>query len=90
MPGGSEITAKLICSPRDRRLIGAQIMGEGASLRANFISLAMRFKLQVDAFERIETCYAPPNAPVWDPMTLAAQALRRKLEVHEARLDHSG
>lgn len=81
MPDRKEATVKLICDPRDRRLIGAQIVGEeGASWRANFASLAMQAGLTVDQFRRIETCYAPPLAPVWDPLTLAAHALERKLE----------
>jgi len=81
MPDGREVTAKLLCDSRDGRLIGAQVVGEeNASWRANFASLAMRAKLTVHEFRRMETCYAPPLAPVWDPLTLAAHALERKLE----------
>jgi hypothetical protein len=36
--------------------------------------------LTVAEFEQIETCYSPPVAPVWDPVTIAAQALLRKLQ----------
>jgi len=81
MPGIVEVTAKLLCNSKDRRLIGAQIVGEeNASWRANFASLAMHEKLVVHEFRRMETCYAPPLAPIWDPLTLAARALERKLE----------
>ncbi len=81
MPDATEVTVKLLCSPKDGRLIGAQIVGEeNASWRANFASLAMHARLTVHEFRRMETCYAPPLAPVWDPLTLAAHALERKLE----------
>lgn len=81
MPDPKEVTAKLLCDSERNVLIGAQIVGkEGAPWRANFASLAMRMKLTVHEFRRLETCYAPPLAPVWDPLTLAAHALERKLE----------
>jgi len=81
MPDAKDVTVKLLCNPENRRLIGAQIVGEeDASWRANFASLAMQTKLTVDEFKRMETCYAPPLAPVWDPLTLATHALERKLE----------
>jgi len=80
MPDAQEVTVKLLCNPKDGRLVGAQIVGEGASWRANFASLAMHAKLTVYEFRRMETCYSPPLAPVWDPLTLAAHALERKLE----------
>lgn len=81
MPGGTEVTVKLLCDARDGRLVGAQIVGgEDASWRANFASLAMHMRLTVQEFRKKETCYAPPVSPVWDPLTLAARALERKLE----------
>src|SRR5438309_1652421 len=62
------------------KLIGAQLVGEeGATLRCNFASMAAHLGLTVQDFSEIETCYSPPLAPVWDPVTIAAQALLRKL-----------
>ncbi len=82
MSNAKEITVKLLCAPEDRRLIGAQIVGEeNATWRANFAALAMNMRLTVHEFARKETCYAPPLSAVWDPLTLAARALERKLEV---------
>ena len=80
-PGGKDLTVKLLADPKDGRLLGAQLVGEeGATLRANFVSLAGHLGLSFEEFERIETCYSPPLAPVWDPVTIAAQALLRKLQ----------
>ena len=83
-PGGKDLTVKLLADPKDGRLLGAQLIGEeGATLRANFTSMAGHLGLSVEEFEQIETCYSPPLAPVWDPVTIAAQALLRKLQVSQ-------
>jgi NADPH-dependent 2,4-dienoyl-CoA reductase/sulfur reductase-like enzyme len=82
-PGGKDLTVKLLGDPMTGKLLGAQLVGEeGATLRANFASMAAHLGLTVQQFSEIETCYSPPLAPVWDPVTIAAQALLRKLQ-HE-------
>jgi NADPH-dependent 2,4-dienoyl-CoA reductase/sulfur reductase-like enzyme len=79
-PGGKDLTVKLLANPSNGKLLGAQLVGEeGATLRANFASMAAHLGLTVQEFSEIETCYSPPLAPVWDPVTIAAQALLRKL-----------
>ncbi len=79
-PGGKDLTVKLLANPVNGKLLGAQLIGEeGATLRANFASMAAHLGLTVQEFAEIETCYSPPLAPVWDPVTIAAQALLRKL-----------
>jgi NADPH-dependent 2,4-dienoyl-CoA reductase/sulfur reductase-like enzyme len=85
-PGGKDLTVKLLADPKDGRLLGAQLVGEeGATLRANFASMAGHLGLTVEEFEQVETCYSPPLAPVWDPVTIAAQALLRKLQASQAK-----
>jgi len=85
-PGGKDLTVKLLADPKDGRLLGAQLVGEeGATLRANFASMAGHLGLTVEEFEQVETCYSPPLAPVWDPVTIAAQALLRKLQTSQAK-----
>jgi len=79
-PGGKDLTVKLLANRENGKLIGAQLVGEeGATLRGNFASMAAHLGLTVQDFAEIETCYSPPLAPVWDPVTIAAQALLRKL-----------
>jgi NADPH-dependent 2,4-dienoyl-CoA reductase/sulfur reductase-like enzyme len=85
-PGGKDLTVKLLADPKDGRLLGAQLVGEeGATLRANFASMAGALGLTVAEFEQMETCYSPPVAPVWDPVTIAAQALLRRLQTSQAK-----
>lgn len=79
-PGGKDLTVKLLAHASDGRLLGAQLVGEeGATLRANLPSMAAHLGLSVGELAEIETCYSPPLAPVWDPVTIAAQALLRRL-----------
>lgn len=79
-PGGKDLTVKLLANHENGKLLGAQLIGEeGATLRANFASMAAHLGLTIQEFAEIETCYSPPLAPVWDPVTIAAQALLRKI-----------
>lgn len=88
-PGGKDLTVKLLADPKDGRLLGAQLVGEeGATLRANFASMAGHLGLSIEDFEQIETCYSPPLAPVWDPVTIAIQALLRKLRTSNTATSH--
>ena len=87
-PGGKDLTVKLLANRENGKLLGAQLIGEeGATLRGNLPSMAAHLGLTVEEFAEIETCYSPPLAPVWDPVTIAAQALLRKLRpaVEKAR-----
>ena len=80
-PSRKSCIVKLLSNRQDERLIGAQIIGEdGVSERANLAAHAIHMKQDVNEFAKIETCYAPPVAPVWDPLFVATQALTRKLE----------
>lgn len=81
-PGGTPLTVKLLAGEEDSRLLGAQIIGNQceAALRGDFLSLAMHQGLSVHYIAQIETCYAPPVAPFWSPITLAAQAVERKIQ----------
>ncbi len=85
-PGGKNLMVKLMCDLSDGRMLGAQLVGEeGATLRANFVSMAGHLGLSVRDLEEVETCYSPPLAPVWDPVTVAAQALIRRLDAKVTR-----
>jgi len=80
-PSHKSCIVKLLSNRRDQRLIGVQIIGEdGVSERANLAAHAIHMQQDVNQFAKMETCYAPPVASVWDPLFVAAQALTRKLE----------
>jgi len=80
-PTGKPITAKLLVNVDTHKIMGAQIVGaEDVAQRANVIALAMTQGLTVEELARLETCYAPPVAPIWDPIILAAEAAARRLK----------
>ena len=80
MPGSKKITVMLIIDRRSRRLVGANVYGgEGAVLRANTLGVAIQQKLTVDDIARFDLIYAPPFAPLWDPILVAANQAKKKL-----------
>jgi NADH oxidase (H2O2-forming) len=79
-PGAMPIRVKLTVDRETERVIGAQIIGgEGVAQRINALSYAILKEMTVKELAKAETCYAPPVAETWDPITLTAQALLRKL-----------
>ena len=87
-PGGKDLTVKLLANRESGKLLGIQLIGEeGATLRADFASMAAHLGLTIQEVAEIETCYSPPLAPVWDPVTIAAQALLRKIRTPLPKTD---
>ena len=73
-PGAKPITVKLVAEQRSGRLLGAQIIGqEGAAKRIDVLALALWQELTVDQLLNVDLSYAPPFAPVWDPVLIAAR-----------------
>ena len=71
---------ELRLTPQIERLVGGCVIGEeGASGRINVIAAALSARLRVDEFEQLDLAYAPPFAPVWDPLLIAAQQLIKEL-----------
>lgn len=80
-PDSREIHIKILVNPENSQIIGSQIIGEeGAAMRINTLTLALIKKLTIDEFLSLETVYAPPIAPVWDPLIIATDSVMRKLE----------
>ena len=64
------------------RLLGAQMIGlEGAAKRVDVVAAALHAELSVDDLADLDLSYAPPYAPVYDPVLVAAQAAQRDLAV---------
>jgi hypothetical protein len=41
------------------------------------IAAAVTSRMRLDEFEQLDLAYAPPFAPVWDPLLIAAQQIRK-------------
>ena len=73
-PGAAPIKTKMIVEHRSGRLLGAQIIGkEGAAKRIDAIATALWNEMTVDQMLHLDLGYAPPFAPVWDPVLVAAR-----------------
>jgi NADPH-dependent 2,4-dienoyl-CoA reductase/sulfur reductase-like enzyme len=73
-PGAKPITTKLIAEKRSGRLLGAQIVGrEGAAKRIDVLATALWNEMTVEDITGLDLSYAPPYAPVWDPVLIAAR-----------------
>ncbi|WP_219413687.1 FAD-dependent oxidoreductase [Pseudonocardia nigra] len=83
-PGARPIRTKLLAEKRSGRLLGAQIVGrEGAAKRIDVLAATIWNEMGVDEILGLDLSYAPPFAPVWDPVLIAA---RKAFEAVEADL----
>ena len=73
-PHAKPIITKLIAERRSGRLLGAQIVGrEGAAKRIDVLATALWNDMTVEDIAGLDLSYAPPFAPVWDPVLIAAR-----------------
>jgi len=80
MPGNKKIGLKLIADRATGKLLGAQAVGEKRVVsRINTLSVALWAGLTLDDVGYIDLAYAPPFSGPWDPIHIAAQALRRQI-----------
>jgi len=73
-PGTTAIRTKFVVEQASGRLLGAQIVGgDGAAKRIDAVAIAVWHAMTVDEMTGLDLAYAPPFAPVWDPVLIAAR-----------------
>jgi NADPH-dependent 2,4-dienoyl-CoA reductase/sulfur reductase-like enzyme len=74
-PGTAPVSVRLVHESRGR-VLGAQIVGsgDGVAKRIDVIAVALQAGLDVEELHAVDLSYAPPYAPVYEPILLAAQA----------------
>ncbi|HEY0002348.1 MAG TPA: FAD-dependent oxidoreductase [Actinoplanes sp.] len=73
-PGAATMTVKLIAERRTGLLLGAQIVGrQEAAKRIDGLAIAIWNRMTVEEMTALDLSYAPPYAPVWDPVLIAAR-----------------
>lgn len=71
--GAGHVVVKLVAERGTGRLLGGQIVGsEGAGKRIDVLAMAVWSEMTVGELGAVDLAYAPPFAPVWDPVLLAA------------------
>ncbi|MGL5020306.1 MAG: FAD-dependent oxidoreductase [Luteolibacter sp.] len=74
-PGAETITLKLLWSPEDGRVLGAQASGkDGVDKRLDVIATALRGRLTIDDLAHLELSYAPPFGNAKDVINVAGFA----------------
>jgi NADPH-dependent 2,4-dienoyl-CoA reductase/sulfur reductase-like enzyme len=74
LPGAAPMTIKLIVERRSGRLLGAQIVGQSeAAKRIDVLAVALWNGMSVEEMTALDLGYAPPFAPVWDAVLIAAR-----------------
>lgn len=74
-PGAETITLKLLWSPADGRILGAQASGmDGVDKRLDVIATALRGRLTIDDLAHLELAYAPPFGNAKDVINVAGFA----------------
>lgn len=72
-PGAAKIHIKLVVDEESERLLGGQIVGRPSAIkRIDVLATALHHRLTVSDLQRLDLSYAPPFAPVWDPILVAA------------------
>jgi NADPH-dependent 2,4-dienoyl-CoA reductase/sulfur reductase-like enzyme len=78
--GGAPVQVTLVADGPSGILLGAELVGaEGAALRADILATALAAHLTVADVQNLDLVYAPPFAPVWDPVLVAANQLVKKV-----------
>ncbi|MCU0280028.1 MAG: FAD-dependent oxidoreductase [Candidatus Nanopelagicales bacterium] len=71
-PGTAAMHLKLLFSPQDGRVLGAQVVGyDGVDKRIDVLAVAVRAGLTVWDLAELELAYAPPYGSAKDPVNMA-------------------
>lgn len=80
-PGANPIHFKLLFSPKDGKVLGAQAVGEsGVEKRIDVIATAIKGKLDVFDMTDLELSYAPPFSSAKDPVNMAGYVASNMIE----------
>ncbi len=79
-PGVEAVHVRLVHTTGGR-LLGAQLVGRGDGIakRVDVLAVALHAKFDIEALAGLDLSYAPPYAPVYEPVLLAAQAAERSI-----------
>ncbi len=78
-----KITIKIVCN-MEREIIGGQIIGDSEVVgRLDLIALAIQKKTKIEDIAKLETCYNPASAPIFDPLSITAEICLKKLKMRE-------
>jgi NADH oxidase (H2O2-forming) len=79
MPGGKDVTVKVVAEASSGRIVGGQAVGEeGAAWRVNMLAMAIKHRVTLEEFAQQELAYCPAVSDLYDPLLAAVDiALQR-------------
>ena len=73
-PGSTDMWVKIYFDEASKVIVGGQIIGTGGSaMRLDTLVAAVSAGMTLDDLYGLDMAYAPPFAPVWDPLLIAAR-----------------
>lgn len=79
-PGAHPISLKVLFSPKDGKILGAQAVGrDGADKRIDVIAACIHHGGTMDDLVDYELCYAPPFGSAKDPVNLAGMVIQNNM-----------
>ena len=79
-PGSKPTLLKIVADQSTGRLLGGNWIGwDGEARKINVLAVALHQKMTLEEISSLDLAYAPPFSPVWDPLLIAANLLKRKI-----------
>jgi pyruvate/2-oxoglutarate dehydrogenase complex dihydrolipoamide dehydrogenase (E3) component len=80
-PGTQYSMLKVVAHRETGRLLGGNWIGrDGEARKINTLAVALHNNMTLEEISRLDLAYAPPFSPVWDPLLIAANLLKRKVK----------
>jgi NADPH-dependent 2,4-dienoyl-CoA reductase/sulfur reductase-like enzyme len=77
-PGAEDIHVRLVLDADSGMLLGGQIAGKrGVAKRVDVLATALHNHMTIAELGKLDLSYAPPFAPVWDPILVAANVANK-------------
>jgi CoA-dependent NAD(P)H sulfur oxidoreductase len=78
-PGSEKVHIIAVIDKKSHRLLGANVVGgQGSALRANVLGVAIQQKMTVEELSKLDLLYSPPFSPLWDPILIVANQLKKR------------
>jgi len=76
-PNQEDLYIKLVYETKSKIIVGGETLGKnGAALRINVISMAVRAKMTTAELGMMDFCYAPPISKTWDALNVAGNVAK--------------
>ncbi|HZJ83527.1 MAG TPA: FAD-dependent oxidoreductase, partial [Clostridia bacterium] len=84
-PGSTPMSIKLLFSPKEGKVLGAQIVGyQGVDKRIDVLATAIRAGMTVEDLYELELAYAPPYSSAKDPVNMIGYVASNILSGHQS------